>query len=82
MSNSVKEGYNCYYIKLEYHQIGVGWKKTAFGNKVRCYDDERTICDLLRTRSRMDEETVISSIIIMRHIRRRAESIGSLCRNI
>lgn len=29
---------------------------------MRCYDAERTICDLLRSRSRMDEETVISAI--------------------
>jgi len=29
---------------------------------VRCYDAERTICDLLRSRNRMDEETVISAI--------------------
>ena len=62
LPNSVKEECNCYYIKPEYHQIGVVWKKTTFGNEVRCYDAERTICDLLRSRSRMDEETVISSI--------------------
>ena len=31
-------------------------------SSVRCYDLERTICDLLRSRSRMDEETVISAI--------------------
>ncbi|MBR3607820.1 MAG: abortive phage infection protein, partial [Lachnospiraceae bacterium] len=35
---------------------------TTFGNEVRCYDAERTICDLLRSRNRMDEETVISAI--------------------
>lgn len=29
---------------------------------MRCYNPERTICDLLRSRSRMDEETVISGI--------------------
>ena len=29
---------------------------------MRCYDAERTICDLLRSRRRMDEETVISPI--------------------
>ena len=37
-------------------------KKTTFGNEVRCYDAERTICDLLRSRNRLDEETVISAI--------------------
>lgn len=32
------------------------------GKEVRCYDAERTVCDLLRSRSRMDEETVISAV--------------------
>ena len=32
------------------------------GNEVRCYDAERTICDLLRSRSRIDEETVIIAV--------------------
>ena len=37
-------------------------RQTIFGNWVRCYDPERTICDFLRTRNRCDEETVISAI--------------------
>jgi len=42
--------------------MGLIEKKTTFGNTVRCYDPERTICDILRSRSRMDEETVIAAI--------------------
>lgn len=52
----------CYYIKPELHQLGVITRKTTLGNEVRCYNAERTICDLLRSRSRLDEETVISAI--------------------
>ena len=52
----------CYYIKPELLTLGMVWKKTTFGNEVRCYDAERTICDLLRSRNRIDEETVISAI--------------------
>ena len=62
LPNSLKDECSCYYIKPEYHQIGIVWKKTTFGNEVRCYDTERTICDLLRSRSRIDEETVISAL--------------------
>jgi hypothetical protein len=29
---------------------------------VRCYNSERTICDIIRSRSNIDEETLISSI--------------------
>ena len=36
--------------------------KTTFGNVVRTYNAERTICDLLRSRSRLDEETVIGAV--------------------
>lgn len=62
LSDTIKEDCNCYYIKPELYDLGKTWKKTTFGNEVRCYDVERTICDLLRSRSRLDEETVISAI--------------------
>lgn len=37
-------------------------EKPHWGNEVRCYNAERTICDLLRSRNRLDEEIVISAI--------------------
>lgn len=62
LSEVLREDCNCYYIKPELFKQGMIWKKTTFGNEVRCYNAERTICDLLRSRNRMDEETVISGI--------------------
>jgi len=62
LSDVLKDECNCYYIKPELFEVGVTKKMTTFGNEVRCYDTERTICDLLRSRNRMDEETVISAI--------------------
>ena len=59
---SLKDECICYYIKPELHKVGMTWKETTFGNRVRCYDAERTICDLLRSRSRCDEETVLSAM--------------------
>ena len=59
---SIKNECICFYIKPSRHQIGLMEKTTTFGNAVRCYDVERTICDFLRTRNRCDEETVISAI--------------------
>ena len=59
---SVKEQCKCYYVKPELHGIGLIQKQTTFGNTVRCYDPERTLCDVLRSRGRMDEETVIAAI--------------------
>ena len=62
LSDVLREDCKCYYIKPELFEVGMVQRKTTFGNKVRCYDAERTICDLLRSRNRMDEETVISAI--------------------
>ena len=62
VSKVVREECVCYYIKPELYEIGMTVRKTTFGNEVRCYDAERTICDLLRSRNRVDEETVISAI--------------------
>lgn len=49
----------CYYIQPELHGLGLVKLKTTFGNAVRCYNAERTICDLLRSRNRLDEGSVI-----------------------
>lgn len=62
LPNSLKGECDCYYIKPALHQVGIILRKTTLGNEVRCYDSERTICDLLRSRSRVDEETIISGI--------------------
>lgn len=62
LSDVLRDECNCYYIKPELFKLGMVRKKTTFGNEVRCYDAERTICDLLRSRNRVDEETAISGI--------------------
>lgn len=62
LPHSIKNECNCFYIKSDLHNIGLVEKLNTFGNKVRCYNVERTICDFIRTRSRCDEETVISAI--------------------
>jgi predicted transcriptional regulator of viral defense system len=59
---SIKDKCTCFYIKPELHGLGMIEKKTTFGNTVRCYNMERTICDFLRSRNRCDEETVISAM--------------------
>ena len=62
LSNSLKSECICYYIKPELHDVGMILKKNTLGNQVRCYNVERTICDIMRSRNRVDEETVISTI--------------------
>jgi hypothetical protein len=62
LSTSMKNACTCFYIKPELHALGMVLRKTTFGNMVKSYNMERTICDFLRSRSRCDEETVISSV--------------------
>lgn len=62
LSSRLRDECVCYYIKPELHQVGAIIRKNTLGNEVRCYNTERTICDLLRSRNRLDEETVISAI--------------------
>lgn len=62
LPNALKNECICYYIKPDLHETGLITKKTTFGNEVRCYSAERTICDILRSRNRLDEETVITAV--------------------
>lgn len=44
------------------YNLGISELKTPFGNKVKVYDEERTICDLIKYRDRYDSETFIKGI--------------------
>ena len=66
-SITVKTGYNpsslqadgikVYTIKKELHGVGIITMNTPFGNPVLAYDVERTICDLIRSRSGIEMQT-------------------------
>lgn len=60
--NKISSSCECFYVKKDLYEIGLTKRKTSYGNIVHCYDAERTICDLLRSRNRCDEETVVSAI--------------------
>ncbi|MDO4552632.1 MAG: type IV toxin-antitoxin system AbiEi family antitoxin domain-containing protein [Bacillota bacterium] len=62
LPGSLKDECRCFYVKPELHGVGIIEKSTTFGNTVRCYNIERTICDFLRCRNRCDEETVTDAI--------------------
>ncbi len=51
---SVADRFKIYYIKKEFHELGVEAVKSSHGNPIRTYNVERTICDLIRSRSRID----------------------------
>ena len=51
-----------YYIKDDLFGVGLERRRTTTGALVPCYNAERTICDILRSRSRVDEETIVAAL--------------------
>ena len=51
------EGIQVFTIKSELHGVGITTAQTLFGHTVPVYDMERTVCDVLRSRSRIEIQT-------------------------
>ncbi len=62
VSKSIKQYINCYYVKPELYRLGITTRTTTFGHEVACYDPERTICDLIRSRSHYSVELITEAI--------------------
>ena len=45
---------NSFYLKDELYEIGIIEMKTPYGNKIKVYDLERTICDIIRNKKRIE----------------------------
>jgi len=46
--------YEFFYLKEELYRIGIMEMRTSYGNKIRVYDLERTICDIIRNKKRIE----------------------------
>ena len=57
-----KEGLIVHTVKPDLFELGVTVKKTAFGNDVKAYDPERSICDLLRDRNNQDQAIITDAL--------------------
>ena len=62
LPRSISNQCKIYYIKDEFWELGKTKLKTTLGNLVWSYDIDRTICDIIRSRSRIADETFISSL--------------------
>lgn len=49
-----KKGIRVYQVKPEIEELGITDIQTNFGNTIRAYDMERTICDVIRYKEAMD----------------------------
>lgn len=52
--SNVADRFKIYYVKKELHELGIISLKSSFGNQIRVYNIERTICDIIKSRSRID----------------------------
>ena len=57
----IKE-HNVFYVDKDVYELGITEVETPIGNIVRAYDIERCICDIIRSKNRMDSEHVKYSI--------------------
>ena len=53
---------NIHYVKKSVYDLGIIERKTMFGNIVRTYSYERTLCDFILNKKEMDIETYIKII--------------------
>lgn len=60
--DSVNEKCNVFYVADDIIELGLCEVETPNGNKVRAYDLERSICDIIRSKNRMDLEQVKKTI--------------------
>ena len=56
--DTVNEKCNVFYVSDDIYEMGVVEVETPSGNKVRAYDKERCICDIIRSKGRLDPEQV------------------------
>ena len=57
-NNPKLKKHNVFYIDYKYYDIGITEVETPQGNKVKAYDMERCICDIIRSKKRMDIEHI------------------------
>ena len=56
------KNHNVFYVDREIYELGLIQTDTPMGNKVKAYDMERCICDIIRSKNRMDSEHVKHSV--------------------
>ncbi len=60
--NYKMKNHNVFYVDKDIYELGLTEVETPMGNKVRVYDIERCICDIIRSKKRMDSEHIKYSV--------------------
>lgn len=61
-NNPKLKKHNVFYVDDKYYELGLTEVETPMSNKVKAYDVERCICDIIRSKKRMDSEHIKYSI--------------------
>ncbi|WP_019239099.1 MULTISPECIES: type IV toxin-antitoxin system AbiEi family antitoxin domain-containing protein [Enorma] len=56
------DGVKVYKVRPDLLELGLCVAETPFGHLVRCYDRERTLVDLLRSRTTVDQQELLSAL--------------------
>ena len=54
--------HNVFYVDNDIYELGITEIETPMGNKVKIYDVERCICDIIRSKNRIDSDQIKHSI--------------------
>jgi predicted transcriptional regulator of viral defense system len=71
-----KEGLIVHTVKQNLFELGITTKKTVFGNNVKVYDAERSICDLIRDRNNQDQ--AITADALKKYVIRKDKDLNKL----
>ena len=75
--NNIKlQKHNIFYVDDKIYNIGITEVETPQGNKVKAYDVEKCICDIIRSRKRMDLEHV--KYAIREYLKRKDKNLNKL----
>ena len=72
----VSEGFKVFSLKREFYEQDIVEICTMFGNIVKAYGLERTICDCLRSRNRLQSDIVLTGL--KRYVRRDDRNLSLL----
>jgi predicted transcriptional regulator of viral defense system len=78
-SQNIKDiGVKVFSVKKKLYDLGLTISKTMFGREIKCYNMERTICDILRSRKQLDIAIVTDAI--KRYSKRKDKNLPQLMR--
>jgi predicted transcriptional regulator of viral defense system len=61
-SQHIKKVCKIYYVTPKLIGLGLTTMKSSMGNEITTYDTERTICDTIRSRNKMDSQIVLDAL--------------------